>query len=342
MKKHSLSIVASPLQLLNAMEAVNSFSTNENILLLMYNSSLNKTDFQQKINLLNKEEWDKIIYYDLAKIRKKKRFFEQVKLIKELKKDKYDYLFVGDLGTIQQALMANLTTKNIYLIDDGTLTLSTYDVLKDKNFFHKFSFSKKLKLLRYLLANLKFRIKQDINFFTIYNLEPLPHISIKKHDFSHLKNAKLKLCEQSNDIYILGQKLVEVGFIEKEKYLEYLEKIIKRLLIEYTGNIIYIPHRAEIITDDYKELENERFSIKNDISEGPIEIFLLKNGIYPSVIVSFFSSALFNLKKIFHESTVLAVKIDRNDLKVQNDRLETINRSYSLLENAGVVIENFE
>ncbi len=140
--KKNLFIISSPLQLLNAMEAIYSFNTSDNILILIYNSSENKTDFHQKTNLLDTDQWEKIIYYDLGKIAKKKRFFQQVRLIKELKKESYTYLFSGDFGTIQQAIMANVSAEKIYLLDDGTASIVI-------DFLHNPKLVQKLLLLKH-------------------------------------------------------------------------------------------------------------------------------------------------------------------------------------------------
>lgn len=342
MNKKNLFIVASPLQFLNAMEAMHYFKTSCNILILIYNSSLNETDYNQKLNLLDVNEWEEVIYYDLAQIAKKRRFFEQVKLIKKLKKDTYTYLFSGDFGTIQQALMANLDIENIYLLDDGTASLVTYEVLKDKHFIEQLTFSKKMKLMRYRLMNLKYKIEQDINFFTIYNLKPLPHMKVIQHDFRYLKKSRLRACKKSNNIYILGQNLVEVGWITEEKYLQYLEKIIEKLLKEHSGKIIYKPHRSEKITMSYYSLQSEYFLIDQDINKGPIETSLINENIYPSVIVSFFSSALFSLDKIFDDTLIYSVKIEERDLIKKEKNMAIINSCYAFLENTSVVsIDDF-
>ena len=338
MNKKNLFIISAPLQLLNAIEAKHYFKTTHNILVLMYNSELNEIDYNQKINLVETDEWEEIIYYDLAKIAKKKRFFEQVKLIKKLKKDTYEYLFPGDFGTIQQAIMANINTENIYLLDDGTASITIYDKIKDQLFFNKIPFSKKMKLLRYRLMNLKYEIKQDINFFTIYNLQSLEHRKVIQHDFSYIKQSRLQKCEKSSDIYILGQKLVEINWMNEEKYIEYLKKIIILMMDKHDGKIIYKPHRSEKITPAYACLINDRFSIDEHINEGPIETVLIDKNIYPAVIISFFSSALFTLDKIFDDTLIYAIRIKREDLIIEDKTVGLIDNCYTFFADTNVII----
>jgi len=334
MIKKNLFIVASPLQLLNALESQETFKTTNNILLLIYNSNLNATDLSQKKSLINIKKWNEIIYYDLGLIAKKKRFFEQVKLIKKLKFFHYNYLFSGDFGTIQQAIMANISVNEIYLLDDGTASIFTYEKLRNKNYFQSIPFSGKLKLFRYTLAGLKYKIHKDINFFTIYDIQALPHMKVVKHGFSYLKSTKLQECKNDNNIYLLGQNIAEVHWITKEKYLKYLEKIIAK----FKGRIIYKPHRSEEITKEYDCLLCDNFIIDKEISQGPIETSLIDNGIYPKMIISFFSSALFSLDKIFSDSEIYAIKIDKNDLVANQDNIAIVDECYNFFRNTGVNI----
>jgi hypothetical protein len=143
---------------------------------------------------------------------------------------------------------------------------------------------------------------------------------------------QLKKCNKSNDIYILGQNLSEIGFMTKEIYLNYLHKIIDK----FKGNIIYKPHRSEEISDAYNYLISENFTIEKDIFQGPIETSLINHHIYPTVIISFVSSALFSLDKIFDEATIYAVKIKENDLIKKEKNIEIIKSCYNFFENTGV------
>ncbi len=96
--------------------------------------------------------------------------------------------------------------------------------------------------------------------------------------------------------------------ISNTVYITYLKKIIAY----YDRDIIYIPHRSEIISDDLKQLFNNKFKLRKN--EGPIELVMLMQKVYPLHIVSFISSALFTLNKIYPETKIDAVLIDEEDL----------------------------
>ncbi len=329
MQKRNLFIVASPLQFLNAIEAKEAFQTKNNILILMYNTNLNATDAHQKNNLLNEAEWDEIIQYDLGSVHKKKRFFYQVNLIKSLLQFQYDYIFSGSFGTMHQVILANLRPQHIYLIDDGNETIFTYEQIKDNKYFSNLSFSRKLRVLRFFFVNLQWRINQDMNFFTSFNIQETNNIKVIKHNFSYLKANKLKKCKEDDSVYLLGQNLSEAGFMEKDIYLNYLKKIIKH----FKKKIIYIPHRTEEIDHRYNELISDSFIIKT--SEGPIEAGFITKGIYPKIIVSFISSALFNLDTIFENSEIYAVKINSQDLITKQD---VVQKCYDFFDNTRVSV----
>ncbi len=331
MNKRNLFIVASPLQFLNAIEARETFKTANNVLILMYDTKENINDANQKKKLLIQEDWDKVIHYNLGNISKYLRFFFQVKLIKFLLKYQYRYIFSGEFGIMNQAIMSNLQADYIYLLDDGNATIFTYEKLKDKEYFSKISFSKKIRLLRYLSVNLKYKINQDINFFTTFDIKSIPHIKVIQHDFHYLKLKKLKNCKKDNCIYLLGQNLSEIKFMKKEVYLKYLKNIKKA----YKEDIIYIPHRSEEITSEYDFLIDDTFKIQH--SKGPIEATLINENIYPKIIISFVSSALFNLDKIFSDTDIYAVKIDPNDLISNKSVIESC---YDFFNNTGVSIIN--
>ncbi len=333
MNSKNLFIAASPLQLLNAIEAKETFKTKNNTLLLMYNSMENKKDVEQKKELLINKEWDTIIEYDQGVIKKNMRFIKQINLIKSLKKINYDYIFSGEDGTFNKIIFANLNCNNIYLMDDGTATIFTYERIKKG--ISKVSFSKKIRLLRYLLSGLKYRIKKDINFFTIFNLKELPYIKIVKHDFQYLKSKKLKHLKKSNNVYIIGQDLAETGFMKEDVYIKYLTKIVKYYK---DSTIIYIPHRIEKITEAYDTLINNKFQIH--YFDGPIESSLIHKQIYPKTVISFFSTALFNLDKIFPNSNIISVQIKPEDL-IQNKR-EIVQNCYDFFSNTSIKIYSIE
>lgn len=327
MNKKNLFLVASPLQFLNALEAKNHFKTTNNTLVLQYNSS----GINQEKNLLNTDEWDEVIIYDKGKMYKHFKFFHHVKLIKYLKKFQYDYIFSGEEGIFARIIFANLTSNNIYLVDDGTATISTYDKIKP-SYYKNLPFSAKKRFYRYLLAGLKYYNKNNINFFTTFTLQATKETKVIQHKFPYLK-SKMKNLEKTDTIYFLGQDLVN-NYMEPSAYLGYVKKFIDQ---HQDKKIIYVPHRSETVTDLYKELLSDKFQIQP--SQGPIELILITQNIYPTMIVSFFSSALFNLEKIFEDSAIIAIRIDTTTFPL--DKKQIVDDCYSAFKQTNVQTINF-
>jgi hypothetical protein len=89
--------------------------------------------------------------------------------------------------------------------------------------------------------------------------------------------------------------------ISSYDYLATIKKICNHFIFKFGTDIeiIYIPHRDENI--DAKHLLRKN-NIKIMNINQPIEKYFLENRIFPSCVVGFFSTALFNLDFIFNEN----------------------------------------
>ena len=312
---HNIFIVKSPLQLINAIEAKEHFQTTHNILVLM---NANPTNDKQMQTVLALSQWDDIITYTPKN--KKSTLFAQIKLIKRLKNHHYHRLFSGDFGTFNQVIISNLNADELFMIDDGTMSIEIH-----KRLYHpsKPKFSKQLKLLRYKLFGLSTTVQQTINFFTCYNLAQIDNEQIVPNDYEYLQSV-FQPKNQDDNIYLLGQN-IDNKWMKLGKYIEYLQ----HLKSFYAGKIIYMPHRHEIISDALKALFDDRFVLQhNDI---PIEIYFLEKEIYPTHIVSFTSSALFTLNKIYNRAKIDAIYIHQEDLMTMHDFVSSCYTFYEPL-----------
>lgn len=332
-KLYNLFIIRSPLQLMNAIEAKEHFLTKNNILLIMHNSAIensastNSTQMQLVSNLSKFDE--KIDFYYQSKS-KFSKLSSQAKLIKKLQQNNYEHIFTGDYGIINQLIIANLKALNIYLLDDGTMTLVTHANKLHPSF--RSPWGKKLKLLRYRLFGLNLNHNSTINLFTNYNIKPHSSEEIVPNNYNYFKKTYTQNAVIDERIYLLGQPFAISKTMTDENYINYLKKIINC----YKKEIIYIPHRAETISDQLKALVSDRFTIQKN--EGPIEIVFLSKNIFPTHVVSFYSSALFNLEKIFEATTIDAIKIDDKDLLKYKDG---INLCYAEMKNTRINIIDF-
>lgn len=314
---YNIFIVKSPLQLMNAIEAKEHFRSKNNILILM---NANATNDKQMQTVLALSPWEQIVTY--APANKSSTLREQIKLLQSLKKQRYHRLFTGDYGTFNQVLMANLEVDELYLIDDGTKSIEIHKQLLDPS---KTTLSKKLKLLRYTLFGLKTSITKSINFFTCYNLTQIKDEQIIPNNYDYLQSIFTPKEDQDEVIYLLGQN-IDNKWMKRGRYIEYLKRIKSR----YAKKIIYMPHRHEVISDELKALFDDTFVLQhNDI---PIEIYFLEKNIYPSHIISFTSSALFNLDKIYQKAQIDAIIIHQEDLIKMHDFVKSCYQFFDQLD----------
>ncbi len=295
---YNLSIVTTPMQIINSIEAINHFNLNNNILVIIFKPRQNNNEQLEKIASLYK--WDKIIRVNSNL--KKSKYMEYVKLIKDLKNYKYNYVFFGNFTSIYKIIISNIKKENLYLVDDGTATINIYKNILIENKVNKFSF----KQLRFFIIGLKTKIKDKINLFTYFDLPYDKRFIIVKNDLNYFKSKLDINSNKENNIIFLGQPLTTSGFIEQIDYLNCMEAIKKM----NNKKIIYIPHRFEKISDKFKEFEDEDFEIMN--IDVPVELYFINNNISPMHMMSFCTSATFVLEKMYGDLLFESIVIPKN------------------------------
>lgn len=317
---NNLFVLRSPLQIINAMEAINHFSLENNIAVVIYNR-LDSNTKQMKI-LLETAKFDQIIHIEEVL---RSKYFKYVKLIKELKKQKYNYLFVGELGISYKIIIANTVKEKVFLLDDGTATIEYYNKFIRHNKYNKYNFRE----IRFIFSGLKFKVKDKVNLFTYFDLESAHGIDVIKNNLSYLKSNYIKEAKKDNDIiYFIGQPVD--GFMDIDFYKKSIEELIKR----FNKRVIYIPHRSEgqEQQDNLSSIDSQQFTIKKP--DMPLELYFLENGIYPTHIISYLSTALITLGVIYEECKVDFIKIPASS--INKKRIERIENCYMLFDKAGL------
>ena len=314
---YNLYIVRSPLQLINAIEAKHHFQTKNNILYIIHSKS--KVNSKHMYKILTMSPWDEVI--EINKENKKNKLLSNVQHIKSLKKRTFNYIFSGDIGNINTAFISSLKKREVYLLDDGTMTLISHERVSNPEKKEPWSINRFIKENRYKLFGLNCTLnKETINYFTIFDIKPYKDEKIIKNDFSFLKNSFLSRLEKDlNRVYFIGQNLIDAEVMDEECYLRYIQHIIEY----YKGKtIIYYPHRFETISKNFQLLAGENFIIKEN--EQPIEIELLTQDKYPMYIASFVSSALSSLKTIFQDSNIHSFVLKQEHLHKNKENFKLI------------------
>ncbi|AFL69179.1 polysialyltransferase family glycosyltransferase [Sulfurospirillum barnesii] len=296
----NLFIIRSPLQILNAYEAIAHFELKHNIFLIVQNH-LEKNNVQMR-EMLSMCEYEELIEMPPSK----SNYFRYVALTLKLKKQRYNFIFFGNLGSFQKLLLANLEYEKSYLLEDGTSTLVFHKELSEEKQHVSW------RDIRFLLAGLHIKRKKPVDYFTIFDLERKGKEEIVQHSFEYLK---LRFCQKfllTNEIYFLGQNLVKSGWVSEEAYVYYIKTIKNYFKNE---KIIYIPHRAEMIDSKLRRIEDENFIIFENTM--PIELYFMQQKIKPKKILSFYSTSLFTLAKIFDKTLVISYGICLENIKMK-------------------------
>lgn len=132
MKRYNLHIARSPLQLINILEAIETMSLKNNILLILDRKNQSNKDQLQEVLAKIDYEWENI--YHVEK-KGNSNLLDYIKLIKKIKKLNYKYIFTGDIDSISNVIISNLKHEKVFLVDDGTSTLKRHEeLLKDKKY----------------------------------------------------------------------------------------------------------------------------------------------------------------------------------------------------------------
>ena len=348
-EERNLFIVSTLFQLLGAIEAQKKLKTKNNILVLLFygNQNLDQTHLK---NQLSSFEYDKLIILDKGD--SKSYINLNISLIKELRKEFYQNVFVGFFSTNMRRFIANINYKKLFLLDDGVYTIAIHNELYNVNakgyrkYILPFSEKPRVGLLRkvkfiiynnlrkfYLLLhgyrNDMSSIKLD--FFTIFNLSKYQNELIINHNFSFLKSTyNLERNNLNNNIvYFLGQPLDRSLKVDINLYSIYLKAIIEQYKKE-NKKLIYIVHRAEDenILNKIKELNVKIIKPKQSF-----ELYCLDNQIHISHLASFHSTALFSIKKIFIEARIDAFKFNVSEINSKN-----LDLIYKMLNSIGAKV----
>lgn len=293
----NLFIVGTPLQLINAIEAVNQFKLENNILIIVHRSlHANRVQIDELKNLY---EWEEIIDIEYSRHSSILRY---VDLVKYLKKYTYKYIFISKLEVVPKIVISNVVKEKVFLLDDGVLTIFIYENSIKTNKINQYNF----KEIRFLIFGLKIKIKDKINLFTYFDLESVNGVEVVKNELNFLKSTYLEGATKNSDaIYFLGHPSSK--YIDDDSYFNSLLSLIEK----FDKKIIYIPHRGE--KQEMKEIissiDNPLFNV-NDINM-PVELYFLKNKIYPSHIISYYSTALITLNTIYKECKISFIPIPK-------------------------------
>jgi hypothetical protein len=320
-----LYIIESPLQLLSAIEAKKKFLSQKHILIVKYSKEKKNND---QINFLIKNSsWDKVYKIPFLFSTKLQIIFFCL-LANILKKISFHKIFIGEFRSDEMWMMLNsLHPNEAFLLDDGNMTIEVQThYLKNINDYNIKRKKKKDILFKYF--RLKSAKRKMINLFTMFELKPYINQKIVSNDFSVIA-SQIKNSGRFSDnsrIYFIGANIIELGIVT-EKYFFDCMKFINHYYQNKNMKVVYLPHRRE--KKEKLEKMKRLFDFEIQQSEFLLELYFYYKKINPKHIASFYSTALFSLKKIYNCSTVDAFKLDSNQIqKIYRSEIESTYRFY--------------
>ena len=304
--KKNIFIVGTPLQVINAIEAIHHFKLKNIVFVIKFNFIQNNIiQIEEQIQAIDKKS-EIITIYPSSKGSKFKHY---IQTLKYLQKYEYDKFFIGELCSFCRIIIASLKKEKVYFIDDGNATIVHFERDIKSNNINKFG----MREFRFLLYGFKTQIKDKLNFFTYYDLEKLPDVEVIKNNLEYMrKDFVLNNIDYCDTIFFFGQPS-EI-FSDKKELELYLYKIVNKF---GDKKIFYIPHRSQ--TKD--EINNIRLMNKNikilEINM-PVERYFLDNGIYPKHVISYISTALTTTKILFPECTTNYIRIQKPNFNISD------------------------
>ena len=265
-KVNSVALISSPLQLLGLKELLISNNKIKVAIYIIINSDKDSS-LEQILNVAK--------YLDLEIKKKyilKNRGLLYAKVILSFIIKKYEFLILGAYFNSVFYLISRLCQyENLIFLDDGleTVLINKIDPAKG-SFISKF-FSWRYKPNKHFTMFIN-------NVDNIFGQNKF--LSIK----SELDNKSV-----SDIVFILGGNFVEAEMISFQNYLNHIQKIKNNFK---SKKLVYVPHRREL------ESNYKKYMMEILIPDTCFEIFLTKINQLPSVIISFFSTALYTSKLI--------------------------------------------
>lgn len=294
--RKTLVYVESPLQLINAVEAVNYFNISNPKYLIRYNNSrTNDAQLRLVVNIFSlKNVQSLLISKDICSI---SDILNSIFL---------NIIFISNIIVRRKVIIGNYNSGilhfiKFFLVDKKTLLID--DGLKS------FETSKKLD-------------KREFDWFTIFNL-PVKGEQIFRNNFTVTSNILVggKLTE-SKEIF-LGSPFYENDLMTREEYLDHL--IFAKGNLFKSSDLVYIPHRMED-REKLWEINDLGFSVFE--SAVPVELLGIKYSFRIKKVVSFYSTALVTCSKIYGSISV-AIKFNYSNWS----NAQEINRLYRQFNN---------
>lgn len=309
----SLFLVRTPLQFLISVEAKEHFGVNaESSYLVLFTDFL--PSLNQIQNNLDVSNWGGFtnLFYAIRKkggikviFQKLLGFFKLILLLRKFRN--VENIFVGHIDDVwMRFFLRRINAKNIFLLEDGVATLQIAMRRLNTNNLHFFpaqgkilkkGFFKNTFFEDHILGNQGI-ILPLITFFTAYEkIQVNSFDSVVENRFNYLYSNRNKTQKIVNELWFVGQPLVERNLVSKNDFIEMLNKI--KIVYGDNYKYCYIIHRSEKYPEFINDLGYKVISFDN-----PLEIVVTQGAEIPAIIGSVNSAALMNIWKVYRDLNI--------------------------------------
>lgn len=352
-------VVETPLQLLNAIEAKQVCQLKNNHLVVR----IGGTGFSPNglKALVGMSSWDGVHYlkFKNATTEWESSFFGR-RLLGRLQSCAYDIqriinrhkvdrlaakfagakrIFLGNYLRGFQSYMRHFANRagyeQLFLLDDGTdvlLICKARREVHDSKPETESGFRLKDRLQRYFV-DWDEKEAESVTFFTAYELQPPSCDRVIKNKYQYLRDAAAN-STRSDEVYFLGQSLVEDGYVSIDFYLHQLRAIKNYYK---NGQLIYIPHPRQA-TWLMKKIE-EAVGIQVRPCTLPIECEVALAKSKPAAIASFFCSALQSCKAILGKEILIhSFYIEPEHVCTSHELVREAYRYFEVIADSGFTL----
>lgn len=300
----ALFFVESPLQLLNAFEAISYYKIKTyRIVVRLSGNSQSDVQIIHTAELLSLNP----VNVKYIHIRASERtIFDYIKAL--LVSFRYllvnvKYVFIGNLdSSLFNVVVPQISRDKVIFLDDGAKTII--------HSYRNYAAFKKC--------------------FTMFKSSNDSDSQCGLNQYDNLKQKILMQCPviDASAVFFLGQKLSEIGLITEELYLSILRDVVQR----YPGvEIYYIPHRGE--SAEKIEVIKSLGNIKVLVLDYPVELYGICNKQIPSKVISFYSTALYSM------SVIYGIKSEAIKISNLSKDADIVYKAYEMAEQINEVIE---
>jgi hypothetical protein len=253
-----------------------------------------------------------------------------------------DNLILGNYhGDYMRHFQNRVTYNRVLLVDDGTdilrftgeqisISKNTGEASASRRRSMAFRYKTRIRKRRLLWDN---RVARSITFFTAYELRVRDSDILVKNDYAWFR-AKVAESIKEDSCFFLGQPLVKDKAMNRDIYLDYVGKVRSY----FAGKrFYYIPHPREPEFDVIQVKHILGIEIKR--IDVPIEWYLIKSEVRPSVLAAFYCSALISCAAIFgDEYQIKAFYIKLSDILRIPESVEAAYQQFAKRENPTIEV----